>query len=154
MDTIDLTLCDIFEPPMTEDFSESEFRESLLNGTKLDLPDLPSHSLAMERAVKLTTEASQTVYGFEARHQQITAKVLSQKLRTAFSSKGSYMEQFDDILSSIKIVFVFPYFFVCYIFTYQSIFKVCKYYCLSHMSKRQFIEADTDGGGGDFQFED
>ena len=71
---------------MTEDFSESELRESLLDGTKLDLPDLPSHSQAMERAVKLTTEASQTIYGFEARHQHITAKVLSQKLWTAFMS--------------------------------------------------------------------
>ena len=75
-----------------EDFSESELRELLLNGTKLDLPDLPSHSQAIERTVKLTTEASQTLYGFEARHQHITAKVLSQKLRTAFLSKGSYRE--------------------------------------------------------------
>ena len=82
---------------MTEDYSESELRESLLNGTKLDFPDFPSHSQAVERAVKLTTEASQTVYGFEARHQHITAKVLSQKLRTAFLSKGSYREQFDSI---------------------------------------------------------
>ena len=86
-----------FKPPMTEDFSEFEFRESLLNGTKLDLPDFPSHCQAMEMAVKLTTEASQTVHGLEARHQHITAKVLSQKLRTAFLSKGSYMEQFDSI---------------------------------------------------------
>ena len=98
---IDLTLCGIFEPPMMEDFSESELRESLLNGTKLDLPDLPSHSQAMERAVKLTTEASQTVYGFEARHHHITAKVLSQKLRMAFLSKGSYMEQFDSIYEAL-----------------------------------------------------
>ena len=82
---------------MTEDYSESELREMLLNGTKLDLPDLPSHSQAVEWAVKLTTEASQTVYGFEARHQHITAKVLSQKLRMAFLSKGSYMEQYDSI---------------------------------------------------------
>ena len=74
---------------MMKDFSEFELRESLLNETKLDLPDLPSHSQAMEWAVKLTTEALQTVYGFEARHQHITARVLSQKLRTAFMSKGS-----------------------------------------------------------------
>ena len=53
---------------MMEDFSESELRESLLNGTKLDLSDFPSHFKAMERAVKLTTETSQTLYGFEARH--------------------------------------------------------------------------------------
>ena len=82
---------------MMKDFSESELREPLLNGTKLNLPELPSHSQAMEWAVKLTTEASQTAYGFEARHQHITAKVLSQKLRTAFLSKGSYREQFDSI---------------------------------------------------------
>ena len=82
---------------MMKDFSESELRESLLNGTKLDLPDLPSHSQAMERAAKLTTEASQTVYGFEARHQHITAKVWSQKLRTAFLSKGPHREQFDSM---------------------------------------------------------
>ena len=82
---------------MMRDFSESELQESLLNETKLDLPDLPSHSHAMERAVKLTTEASQTIYGFEARHHHITAKVLSQKSRTAFLSKGSYREQFDSV---------------------------------------------------------
>ena len=97
MDTIDLTLCGIFEPPMMKDFSESELRELLVNGTKLDLPDLSLHSQAMERAVKLTTQASQTVYGFEARHQHITAKVLSQKLRPAFLSKSSSREQFDSI---------------------------------------------------------
>ena len=51
----------------------------------------------MEWAVKLKTEASQTVYGFEAMYQQITAKVLSQKLRRAFMSMGSYREQFDSI---------------------------------------------------------
>ena len=97
---------------MTEYHSESELQESLLNDTKLDLPDLPSHSQAVERAVKLTTEASQTGYGFEARHKHITVKVLSQKLRTAFLSKGFYMDQYDYILSSIEIVFLFPYLFV------------------------------------------
>ena len=97
MDTIDLTLCGIFEPPMREYYSESELRESLLNGTKLDLSDLPSHSQAVKRAVKLTTESSQTVHGSEARHQHLTAKVLSQKLRMTFLSKGSYSEQYDSI---------------------------------------------------------
>ena len=49
-------------------------------------------------------------------------------------------------------MFVFPYFFVCYIFTYnrkkKSIFKVFKYYCLIHNVKKQFIEADTEKRGG------
>ena len=82
---------------MMKDFFEFELGESLLNGTKLDLLDLPSHSQTMEWVVKLTTETSQILYGFEARHQHITAKVLSHKLRTAFISKGSYREQFDSI---------------------------------------------------------
>ena len=133
---------------MTEDYSESELRESMLNGTKLDLRDLLSHSQAVEWAVKLTTEASQTAYGFEARHQHITAKVLSQKLRMAFLSKGSYMEQYDYILSSIKIVVLFPYLFACYIFTYnrkkKTIFKVFKNYYLIQNVKKQFIEEDTE----------
>ena len=60
-------------------FLKFELRESLLNWTKLDLPDLLSHSQDMEWGVKLTTEAAQTVYGFEGRHQHITASVLSQK---------------------------------------------------------------------------
>ncbi len=71
------------------------------NGSKIlkkpkDL-NATSHSQGVERAVKLVTEASQSVYGFEARHQHIFAKVLCQQLRPAFSSKGSYMELFDSI---------------------------------------------------------
>ena len=101
---------------MTEDFSKSELRRSFLNGTKLDSSDLPSHSQAMEWTVKLTTEASQTVYGFEARHQYITAKVLSQKLRTVFLSKGFNMEQFDSIYKALlkKCLFFLIFLFVIF----------------------------------------
>ena len=34
---------------MMKDFFEFELRESLLNGTELDLSDFPSHSQAMEQ---------------------------------------------------------------------------------------------------------
>ena len=56
-------------------------------------------------------------------------------------------------------MFVFPYFFVGYIFTYKqkqkkkqkkSIFKVFKYYCLIDNVKKQFIEADIVKRGGRF----
>ena len=46
--------------------------ESLLNGTELKFPNLPASSQGVERAVKLTTENSQIVYGQEARHKHIT----------------------------------------------------------------------------------
>ena len=96
-DLIDLSVNGVCKPPLTQDFSDNELQNSLLTGEKINLPDFPSHSQGVERAVKLVTEASQSVYGFEARHQYILAKVLCQQLRPAFSSKGSYMELFDSI---------------------------------------------------------
>ena len=45
----------ICEPALTEDFSDQELQDALLNDTKLYLPVLPSHSQSVERAVKLTS---------------------------------------------------------------------------------------------------
>ena len=96
-DLIDLSVNGVCEPPLTLDFSDNELQNSLLTGEKINLPDFPSYSQGVEWAVKLVTKASQSVYGFEARHQHILAKVLCRQLRPAFSSKGSYMELFDSI---------------------------------------------------------
>ena len=96
-DFIDLSVNGVCEPPLTLDFSDNELQNSLLTGEKINLPDFPSHSQGVERAVKLVTEVSQSVHGFKARHQHILAKDLCQQLRPAFSSKGSYMELFDSI---------------------------------------------------------
>ena len=93
IDLIDLSVKRVGEPPLTLDLSDNELQNSLLTGEKINLP----HSQGVERAVKLVTEASHSVYGFESRHQHILAKVLCQQLRPAFSSKGSYMELFDSI---------------------------------------------------------
>ena len=87
-DLIDLSVNGVCESPITLDISDDELQNSLLTGEKINLPDFPSHSQGVERAVKLVTEASQSMYGFEARHQSILAKVLCQELRPAFSSKG------------------------------------------------------------------
>ena len=67
-DLIDLSVNGVGNPPLTLDLSDNELQNSLLTGEKIDLPDFPSHSQGVERAVKLVTEASQSVYGFEARH--------------------------------------------------------------------------------------
>ena len=83
-----------------EGFLENELLESLMNGTKLECPNLPSHSQSLERAIKLTTEASHSVYGFEARHGHILAKVLCHKTRPFFAFKGYYLEQFDMLIIS------------------------------------------------------
>ena len=78
-DLIELPVNGVCEPPLTLDFSDDESQNSLLIGEKINLPDFPWHSEGVERAVKLVTEASQSVYGFEARHQHILAKVLCQR---------------------------------------------------------------------------
>ena len=67
-DLIDLSVNGVCEPPLTLDFSDDELQNSLLTGEKINLPDFPSLSQGVERAVKLVTETSQSVYGFEARH--------------------------------------------------------------------------------------
>ena len=67
-DLIDLSVNGVCEPLLTLDFSVDELQNSLLTGEKINLPDFPSHSQGVKRAVKLVTEASQSVYGFEARH--------------------------------------------------------------------------------------
>lgn len=66
-------------------------QEALQNGTKLPLPDLSSQSPSVERAVKLTSEASHAVYGLESRHRHILAKVISRKMMSLFAFKSSYL---------------------------------------------------------------
>ena len=53
---ISLSESGICELALTENFSDQELQDALLNGTKLDLPELPSHSQSVERAVKLTSD--------------------------------------------------------------------------------------------------
>ena len=64
---------------------------------KPDIIDLPSHSQSVERCVKLVSEASHYVYGFENRHKSILAKVFSGQKRPEFTSKGYYCQDYDDI---------------------------------------------------------
>ena len=53
-------------------------RQALLGGTSVNLPvKLPSHSQSVERTVKLVTEASKRVYGFEQRHKHIHSALLT-----------------------------------------------------------------------------
>lgn len=94
---INLSQHGICEPALTEHFSDSDLQNALENGTELKLPDLPSHSQSVERAVKLTSEASVIACGLESRHRHILAKVASRQMRPAFESKGAYDESFDDI---------------------------------------------------------
>ena len=88
-------LIDLSRNGFTEEFSDFGLRESSKSVTKLELPDLPSDSQSGERALKLTTPASQSAYGIQARHRQIITNVLCHEMRCFFASNGSYVKQFN-----------------------------------------------------------
>ena len=95
---INLSESGIAEPAlMSEGFTNQNLEDALMNGTKLELPDLPSHSQSVERAVKLTSEAAHFVYGLESRHRHILVKVQSRHMRPSFASKGAYSEGYDNL---------------------------------------------------------
>ena len=66
----------VCEPPTTTDYSSEQLKHALKTGEMLQLPVFPSHSQSVERAVKLTSEAAEMVYGQEARHKHIQTKTL------------------------------------------------------------------------------
>ena len=69
-----------------------DLRQALLGGTSVNLPvKLPSHSQSVERTVKLVTEASKRVYGFEQRHKHIHSVLLSREARPMFDCRASYV---------------------------------------------------------------
>ncbi len=54
-------------------------------------PPVPLHTQTVERAVKLTSEASRSSYTWEKRHENIVAKSASWKKRKRFGSKKDYV---------------------------------------------------------------
>lgn len=95
---ISLSQNGICEPSTTEKISEYEIQASLI---KLELPDFFFffflHYQSIERAVELISEVCHIVYRFESRHRHILQK-LCHHLRPSFISKGSYTENYDDII--------------------------------------------------------
>ena len=60
-----LTAQNVTEPPTTQHFSIQEIQYFTDNSVKPGIPDFPSHSLSVERIVKLVLEPSQYVYRFD-----------------------------------------------------------------------------------------
>ena len=56
----------ITKPPLTADFSDAALLEIVL--TPLQVDDYPVHTVAVERAVKVVTEASRAEVGEQRRH--------------------------------------------------------------------------------------
>lgn len=92
---VDITERYFTEPPTTQHFSEEQIQSFITCNSKPDIPDFPSHSQSVERSVKLVSEVSGMVYGFENRHRSILTILLSRKHRPQFTSKGYYSQTYD-----------------------------------------------------------
>lgn len=76
---------ELFEPPLTMRLSNDQIQDFSL--TPISIPDYPNHTQAVERAVKITTEAASKVVGFEQRHGMICQRIKARKLIPKFHSK-------------------------------------------------------------------
>ena len=82
---IDWTKEDIYEPIFTCDKSKEELEEMI--DSLIDAPYFPLHTQSTEQAVKLVTEASASVCGFEGRDGFVKARVKHRKMLPTFSTK-------------------------------------------------------------------
>ena len=65
---------------------------------QVELITFPSQSQSVERSVKLVSEASKVVYGFDNRHKTNLTKVQSRIVWPHFMSKWYYSKNYDDFL--------------------------------------------------------
>ena len=76
------------EPPITMKMSDDEIRKFLLE--PLWIPNYPSHSQSVERAVKLVSECCRSAYSYEERHKLILSKQAARKERQSYETKKQY----------------------------------------------------------------
>ncbi|BES87539.1 Hypothetical protein NTJ_00345 [Nesidiocoris tenuis] len=81
---------EVLEPQSTIHFSESELTDIADSGRKLSIFDVPCHSQAVERNVRLVTEASSSVFGPKARDGFIRNRIRSRKDMPKFETKRDF----------------------------------------------------------------
>ena len=91
-DMIDIE-SELYEPPLTMHLSDEQIKA--FEKTPLCIPDYPNHTQAVERAVKLTTEAAGKVVGFEQRHGMICQRIKARKQIPRFHSKKDALQMLE-----------------------------------------------------------
>jgi hypothetical protein len=86
---IDVSSLRCHEPPCVRHLSNEELKKMVAD--QHQPPPFPLHSQSVERAVKLTTEASTTSYLWQKRHNSIVAKNKSRAARPEFRTKQDYV---------------------------------------------------------------
>ncbi|XP_055922808.1 uncharacterized protein LOC129953593 [Eupeodes corollae] len=81
----------ITEPPLTRKISDDDLRAMVQNVPEnIELSKYPCHTQAVERCIKLVTEASASVCGQESRDGFIKARISSRKLLPKFETKKEF----------------------------------------------------------------
>lgn len=84
--------CLVYPPPMLREVCEDDIKSLINSDTKpmRDIKKFPCHTQAVERCVKLVTEASNKVCGHEARDGYIRSTLLSRSVMPNFSQKSDF----------------------------------------------------------------
>ena len=85
----------ITEPPLTMSFSYHDLKCALRANKILPIPDIPNNTQAVERMVKLVTEASSKVLGHENRHYFILNSLHSRALMNVSEQKSNFLSKID-----------------------------------------------------------
>ena len=78
----------VTEPPLTKHLTDDQIRD--IANTPLDIPKYPCHTQAVERAIKLVSEASEKVYGLNARDGYIRQVCRSRAVMPVFETKRDF----------------------------------------------------------------
>jgi len=92
VELIDWTSTNVTEPPLTKYLSHDELEDNIMTAKMAgeEITAFPSHTQAVERHVRVVTEAAKAVYGAENRDGYIKAKLKSRKEMPKFNSKKDH----------------------------------------------------------------
>jgi hypothetical protein len=85
---VGITNVDCQQPPCVTELSDEDLVD--MESSPSSPPNCPIHTQSVERAVKLTTEASKISYSWEKRHLAIVAKSASREARKPFKTQKDY----------------------------------------------------------------
>ena len=88
---IDWQQCNLSEPPLTMNISSVRLQHLIASGDKItNLPDLPNHTQAVERIIKLVTASSVEVVGQQERDRLIRSRIEGRKRLPIFNTKKDF----------------------------------------------------------------
>jgi len=91
IDLIDWLSVEITEPPLTKSISDHDLKSMISDvSAEIDILKFPCHTQAVERCIKLVTEASAAVCGIESRDGFIRSRIESRRTLPKFETKRQY----------------------------------------------------------------